>query len=70
MNDLAEMIKKHRKLSKLTQNELALLAGVGKTVVYDIEKGKSSIQFDTLSKILSVLNIKIHFISPLEEFPK
>jgi y4mF family transcriptional regulator len=62
---LAEMIRLHRKKGGLTQSELAKLAGVGKTVIFDIEKGKQSIQFDTLLKVLNVLNIQIQWKSPL-----
>ncbi len=62
---LAEIISKHRKLAGLSQLQLAELAGIGKTVVYDIEKGKETIQLDTLRKILIVLNIKVQLISPL-----
>jgi HTH-type transcriptional regulator/antitoxin HipB len=62
---LNEIIKYHRKVSGLNQKELADLAGVGKTVIFDIEKGKETIQFSILSKVLKVLNIKIEFNSPL-----
>jgi HTH-type transcriptional regulator/antitoxin HipB len=62
---LAEVIRLHRKAAKLSRIQLAELAGVGKTVVYDIEKGKESVQLDTLQKILKVLNIKIELTSPL-----
>lgn len=65
IDHLAEVIRMHRKKSGLTQKGLADLAGVGKTVIYDIEKGKETIQLDTIKKILSVLNIKIRFESPL-----
>jgi len=41
------------------------MAEVGKTVIYDIENGKESIQLNTIRKILKVLNIRIEFISPL-----
>ncbi len=41
------------------------MAGVGKTVIYDIEHGKTSIRFDTLTSILEALNIQIVFDSPL-----
>jgi DNA-binding XRE family transcriptional regulator len=44
---------------------LAELADVGKTVIYDIEKGKVSVQLDTLAKILKVLNITLVLKSPL-----
>lgn len=43
------------------------LAGVGKTVIYDIEKGKETIRLSTLQKVLRVLNVKISFTSPLME---
>jgi y4mF family transcriptional regulator len=62
---LAEVVRMHRKAAKLSRIQLAELAGVGKTVIYDIEKGKESIQLNTLRKILKVLNIKIVLTSPL-----
>jgi len=34
-------------------------------VIYDIEKGKETIQLNTLRKVLRVLNIKIELTSPL-----
>ncbi len=55
----------HRKAARLSRVQLAELAGVGKSVIYDIEKGKESVQLDTLQKILKVLNIKIILTSPL-----
>ena len=65
--ELAELIRLHRKVAKLSRVQLAELAGVGKTVIYNIEHGKESVQLDTLQKILNVLNIKIVLTSPLME---
>ena len=66
---VGEMIRFHRKKAGVTQKQLGDLAGTGKTVVYDLEKGKRSVRFDTLEKILFALNIKIYFASPLmDEF--
>jgi len=62
---LANVIRMHRKAAKLSQLQLAEMAGVGKTVIFNIEKGKETVQLDTLRKILKVLNIKIQLISPL-----
>ncbi len=64
-NDIGAIVRYHRKKAGLTQNALADLAGVGKTVVFDIEKNKQSVQWDTLSKVLRALNIRIVFESPL-----
>ena len=65
--DIAEVIKTHRKAARLSRVQLAEMAGVGKTVIYDIENGKESVQLDTLRKIMKVLNIKILLTSPLIE---
>ena len=62
---MSEIVLFHRKKSGLTRNQLADLAGVGKTVIYDIEKGKETIRFSTLQRVLKALNIKITFTSPL-----
>ena len=68
MNDgLKNIVRHHRRLSGLSQAELAKLAGVGKTVVFDIEHGKESVQFDTLKKVLATLNIKLSLQSPILE---
>ena len=64
---LASIIRGHRKESGLSQAELARIAGCGKTVVFDMEHGKVSIQLDTLLKVLRVLNIEIALTSPLME---
>jgi HTH-type transcriptional regulator / antitoxin HipB len=62
---LALIIKKHRKLAGLSQLQLAEMAGVGKTLVFDLEKGKETVRLDGLRKILSVLNIKAELKSTL-----
>ena len=64
-NNLSEIVRLHRKQAGLTQKGLADLAGVGKTVIFDIESGKETVQLDTVKKILTVLNIKIKYESPL-----
>jgi HTH-type transcriptional regulator/antitoxin HipB len=62
---LAQIIRNHRKKSGLNQLELAKLAGIGKTQIFDLEHGKKTVQLDTLLKVLKVLNIRIILSSPL-----
>lgn len=62
---LADIILFHRKQSGLSQQELAQLAGVGKNLVYELEKGKQGVRLDNLLKILHVLNVDLDFQSPL-----
>ena len=62
---IGDIVKAHRQVSGLSRLDLAKIAGVGKTVVFDLEHQKQSIRYDTLLKILAALNINIHFDSPL-----
>jgi HTH-type transcriptional regulator/antitoxin HipB len=65
--ELGNYIRIHRKMSGLTQVQLAEMVGVGKSVIYDLEKGKETVQLSTLVKILSGLNIKVKLQSPLDQ---
>jgi HTH-type transcriptional regulator/antitoxin HipB len=70
MNDIDEIgsiVRFHRKKAGLTQKQLANLAGVGKTAVFDMEKGKSTIRLKTLLDVLLILNIRLSSESPLME---
>jgi len=62
---IGQIIRYHRKQSGLSQARLAVLAGVGKTVVFDVEKGKPTVQLRTLLKLCDVLNIQLCLESPL-----
>ena len=63
----SEIVRTHRKAASLTQKELADLAGVGKTAVWQIEAGKETIQLNILLAVLNALNIRMELISPLME---
>jgi HTH-type transcriptional regulator / antitoxin HipB len=66
-NEIASIVHYYRKQSGLSQQELAKLAGVGKTVIFDIEKGKETVQLNTLLKVLEVLNIRMTFATPFAQ---
>ena len=65
--NLGLFIKEHRKQAGLTQLQLANLAGVGKTTVFDIEKNKETVSWINLLSVLKVLNIDIQFKSPIHK---
>ena len=67
MVDLGLLVKSHRKKAGLTQLELANLAGIGKTTVFDIEKNKETVRWSNILAVLQVLNIEVEFKSPLAE---
>ena len=64
---LSDIVHYHRKEAGLSRKDLAMLAGVGKTAVFDLEHGKKTMRWSTIMAILYVLNIKIEFASPLME---
>lgn len=64
---LAPLLKEVRKHAGISQLELAEIAGVGKTLIFDLEHGKKSVSFHNLLKILKVLNIKITAELPYEK---
>ena len=65
VSKIGRMVRFHRRKAELTQKELAQLADIGKTAVFDIEKGKATVRLDTLLAVLHVLNIQLGFQGPL-----
>jgi HTH-type transcriptional regulator / antitoxin HipB len=67
MDSMGTFVTSCRRKSGMTQLELARLAGVGKTAVFDIEHGKQTVRFDTLMRVLAVLSIRVALHGPLGE---
>lgn len=65
MKSTGDMVRACRRKVGISQAALARLAGVGKTAVFDIEKGKATIRVDTLLRVLGVLSIRLELHSPL-----
>ena len=63
--DISSVVRFHRKKSGLSQAELAKTAGVGKTVIFDIENGKKTVRLSTLQMVFNALNIRMSLSSPL-----
>ncbi len=62
---IGRVVQYHRKQAGLSRINLADIAGVGKTVVYDIENGKETVRLNTLFKVLGALNVSLSLDSPL-----
>jgi y4mF family transcriptional regulator len=68
--EIGKTVHFFRKEGGLTQSELAQLAGVGKTTIFDIEKGKETVQLNTLLKVLETLNISLSLETPMPYNPR
>jgi len=62
---IGRMVAFHRRAAGLSRLDLADLAGIGKTALFDIERGKATVRFETLRRALAALNITLRFESPL-----
>lgn len=56
---LGELVRHHRKIQGLRQDELAGVAGVGVRFVVDLEAGKPTIQFDKAVRVASMLGLRV-----------
>ncbi|HHJ10535.1 MAG TPA: transcriptional regulator [Bacteroidetes bacterium] len=51
-SDLSAFLKEKRKITKLTQKELAFKAGVGLRFIRDMEQGKTTLRMDKVNQVL------------------
>ena len=54
LDHMAQFVRERRVANGLTQAELALLAGVGRRFVSELESAKSTLQFGKVSAVLTV----------------
>lgn len=59
IQDIGSIVREYRLRNNITQEELAILANLSRKVIIDLEKGKASIQFTVIEKILKVTDLKL-----------
>ena len=57
--DLGETVRSTRVHSQMTQEELALVAGVGRELIIQLENGKAGVSLGKASRVLAVLGLKL-----------
>lgn len=58
-HELINFVKRRREQLGLTQQELALRAGVGLRFVRDLEQGKQSLRLDKVNQVLILFGYKM-----------
>ena len=58
MNTIAEFIKQKRKEAGLTQEDIAILSGLGLRFVRELEQGKETVRMDKVNQALSMFGMK------------
>lgn len=59
MNNLSAFIKYQRKKLGLTQEELAIKAGVGIRFIREMEQGKKTLQLDKIEQVLNLFGFRL-----------
>lgn len=65
--ELGEHIRTAREARSLSQKELADLAGIGKTAMFDLEHGNPGVRLNTLLAVLHELKMDLKLIPPETE---
>jgi len=64
---MGDMIKVRRKFFRLTQADLAEMAGVSHNTVYKIERGQGNPTLQVLADIGGVLGLEIGYLIPADK---
>lgn len=65
IDELSELVVMARKEQRLSQKDLAELAGVGATVIYKIEHGDPGVTLTSFVSVLTALGFDLRCQSPL-----
>ena len=60
--DIGQTVQTYRKKQGLTQEELALLANVGRRFVVELEQGKQTAQIGKVLQVLNALGIGLNLM--------
>lgn len=67
MDSIQVFVKQKRKELKLTQEDLALNAGVGLRFVRDLEQGKKTLRLDKVNDVLALFGKEVGVIDQTRE---
>ena len=62
MDQIAARVRQRRKQLGLTQIDLALIASVSSTFIYQVEKAKPTVSLEPLVQVLSALGLAIKVV--------
>ena len=68
LREITETLKKRRKLLGLTQVQFTELSGVSLRAIKALESGKSNPTFQTLNKLVEVLDMELNLEFKLPKF--
>lgn len=67
MNTIRTFVKAKRKELGLTQEDLALNAGVGLNFVRDLEQGKKTVRLDKVNEVLALFGKEVGVVNQISD---
>lgn len=65
-SQLGYFIRQTRRSLKVTQKEVAALAGTGPRFIIDLEHGKATCELQKVLEVINILGIQMNFVMPSE----
>ena len=62
--ELGRIVRYHRKRAGLSRKELSALSNVSQSVIYEIERGKTTVKMNSVMKLLHALNLNLDISGP------
>ena len=59
---ISTFVRERRRANRLTQQQLADLAGVGVRFIHDLERGKATLRLDKVSQVLAVFGKQLGLV--------
>ncbi len=65
--EIGQFVRQRRNASKLTQKQLAEIAGVGQRFISELERGKSTLRLAEVDSVLAIFGKRLGIIDRPEE---
>jgi y4mF family transcriptional regulator len=66
---IGSFVRRRRLNSRLTQSELGELAGVGKRLIVELERGKPTLRLDKVNQVLAVFGKQLGLVDAPRDSP-
>lgn len=67
MGEIGRFVRDRRKAAKLSQKELAEVAGVGQRFISELERGKPTVRLSEVDAVLAVFGKRLGIVDRLKE---
>ena len=63
--EIGRAVEYHRRRARITRKQLSMMCGLSQSAIYHVEKGRSTMQLNSLQNVLQALNMELVIQGPL-----